>query len=141
MKNRILALVGLALLAAVSASAQTPTTVEFNVPFAFQVGNQHMPAGLYLIKPAGFGSSALILRGPGQATAVMTHSAIASTIPAQGIVTFHKIEDSYFLEGFWTAGSKDGIKCTPSEAEKEILASRHQDSNLTTVALNTIPVR
>jgi len=140
MKNRILALVGLALLGAVSASAQNPS-VRANVPFAFQVGNEHMPAGLYLIKPVVPGSFALILLGPSKTTMIMTHTASVPTVSDQGSVTFHKIGDRYYLEGLWAAGANTGVECYPSRAEKEILESSKQDSNLITLALNTFPAR
>jgi hypothetical protein len=50
MKNRILAIVGLALLAAVSASAQNIYTSPLKVPFAFMVGNKTMPAADYTVQ-------------------------------------------------------------------------------------------
>ena len=142
MKNRILALVGLALFAAVSASAQNPNTIEVNVPFAFHAGNQQMPAGHYLIEPVSAGSHLLALRGPGKAFGnVMTHPETAKTVPAQGFVAFHKIGERYFLAGLWSAGEDGGVECYPSRAEKEALEALRRDETLTTLALNTVPAR
>jgi len=50
MKNRIVAIVGLALLAAVSASAQNIQTNQFKVPFAFMVGETTLPAADYRVQ-------------------------------------------------------------------------------------------
>jgi hypothetical protein len=50
MKNRILAIVGLAMLAAVSASAQDMKTNLIKVPFAFMVGDKTLPPGEYRIQ-------------------------------------------------------------------------------------------
>jgi hypothetical protein len=50
MKNRILAIVGLALLAAVSASAQDSHTNPFKVPFPFVVGETTLPAATYTVR-------------------------------------------------------------------------------------------
>jgi hypothetical protein len=140
MKNRILAIVGLALLAAVSASAQNPSAVQVSVPFAFQVGNQHMPAGTYQISKDSFEFK---LRGVDNdaGTFIPTYPATAKTVSATGYVLFDSIGGRYFLAGIWPAGSDEGARCYPSQAEKEVLESLRQTSSLTTLALNTIPAR
>jgi hypothetical protein len=50
MKNQIVAILGLALLAAVSASAQDMKTNLIKVPFAFMVGDKTLPPGEYRVQ-------------------------------------------------------------------------------------------
>jgi hypothetical protein len=141
MKNRILAIVGLALLAAVSASAQSTSTVRVSVPFAFQVGNQDMPAGTYLISKKDRGL--YDLRGVDNDASVLisTHPAAAKTVSTSGYVLFDRIGARYFLAGLWSAGRNEGQHCFPTQAEKEALESLHQTSSATTLAVNTSPAR
>lgn len=140
MKNRILAIVGLALFAAGSASAQSTSTLRVSVPFAFQVGHQHMPAGTYSISKY---SLEFELRGvDNHANAfILTHPAAAKTPATNGYVLFDRIGSRYFLAGIWPAGSKEGAHCFPTQAEKEALQSLNQTSSFTTLALNTVPTR
>jgi len=140
MKNRILAIVGLALLAAASASAQNTETNRVNVPFAFHAGNRQMPAGAYLIEHPS--STVFILRGPGAAGVIVgTHPEAVKAVPSQTFVTFHRVGDRYYLGGFWTAGNDNGMECYPSRAEKEALEALRRDETQTTLALNTVPAR
>ncbi|MGD0347928.1 MAG: hypothetical protein ABSA85_14295 [Terracidiphilus sp.] len=140
MKNRILAIVGLALLAAVSASAQNTPVAQVNVPFAFRAGNQQMPAGIYVISKNSF---LFKLRGVDidASALVPTHPATAKTASTAGYVLFDRIEGRYFLAGIWPAGSNEGARCYPNQAEKEALESLHQTSSPTTLALNTSSAR
>jgi hypothetical protein len=50
MKNRILAILGLTLLAAVPALAQNTNPTRFKVPFSFQMGERTFPAGVYSVE-------------------------------------------------------------------------------------------
>jgi len=140
MRNRILAIVGLALLAAVSASAQIPQTADVNVPFDFQAGDWHMPAGTYHISRPG--TLLFSLRGPGNVSAyVVTHRETAKTVADQGYLLFHEIGGHYYLGGIWSAGSADGMECFPGKAEKEALKSSNPRPSFTTLALSTVPAR
>jgi hypothetical protein len=57
------ALLGAAMMCA-SAAAASAGTLEVNVPFAFMVGSQQMPAGVYRIeRDAGMPSSVVLIRG------------------------------------------------------------------------------
>ena len=140
MKTQIVAILGLALLAAVSASAQNTPVAQVNVPFAFRAGNQQMPAGIYVISKNSF---LFKLRGVDNdaGTFIPTYPATAKTVSATGYVLFDSIGGRYFLAGIWPAGSDEGARCYPSQAEKEVLESLRQTSSLTTLALNTIPAR
>jgi hypothetical protein len=77
--KRTIVVVGVLLASAVAAHAQT---LEVNVPFAFLVGSQQMPAGTYrLERNSSMSSSVLLLRGEHGNRA----QAFVQTTPMQGI--------------------------------------------------------
>jgi len=140
MKNRILAIVGVALLAAVSASAQYSQATRVKVPFSFQAGDQHMPAGMYLITQPS--TDVIRLDGPSTVGVIfLTHQERARKAHDKACVTFHRVGERYFLKGIWSANERDGMELYPSRAEKETLEATIHPPNLTTVALNSEPER
>jgi hypothetical protein len=128
------------LAAAQPASAQSRTALaEVNIPFAFQTGNQTLPAGLYQIDLES--NRLILLRGPRQAEGfVEMHSAARSRAADHGSVVFERYGNKYFLRQIWTAGATTGLECRKSRAEKEILqANNTQNSTLTELAFNSVP--
>jgi hypothetical protein len=89
-----------------SASAQQ--TIIANVPFAFEVGHQQVPAGRY---EAVLDGDILMLRGENVHAA-----AYAVTSPASGhdpdgaepALVFSRGEDGYHLSAIWEAGGTEG---------------------------------
>jgi len=125
-----------------SAVAQgSSTTVKAVIPFAFQVGSQHMPAGTYdidLLSP-----QQVLLRGPGHSSGfVMVHSAEVLQARNTGTIVFDRYGNKYFLHQIWTAGSRTGRECVKSNAEKEILLSQNNPApTRVEIALNAGPQR
>ncbi len=124
------------------ASAQIPSTMaEVTIPFDFQNGSQALPAGTYRISVAT--NHLIRLQGSGSAGGfVMTHDAMRTRAAKQGTVVFDRYGDKYYLHQIWTAGSKDGLECPKSRAEKEsVQASNVQAPSTVELALNEIPNR
>jgi hypothetical protein len=128
------------------ASTQTALAQEYGlakatIPFAFQVGNDIMPAGTYAIDRES--DSVILLRGPDQKAAfVVMHTASTDKTPKQGSIVFERYGDKYFLRQVWTAGEDQGLECPKSRAEKEVvLAQNKQAPTLVELALNTTPQR
>jgi hypothetical protein len=114
---------------------------KVNIPFAFQMGTQTLPAGMYQIdRDSGH---LVLLRGPGKAAGfVNMHDAIRFRPAAQGTIVFDRYGDKYYLHQIWTAGSTNGLECSKSRAEKESLqAINIQAPGSTEVAFNSIPQR
>jgi hypothetical protein len=131
---------------AVGAFASTTSAVAqsevatVNIPFAFHIDQQVLPAGLYHIDHES--SSLFRLRGPARSGEVLTHPMAARQLATQGAVVFHRIGGTYFLGGLWSPGAKDGMECFQTRAEKEMLKESHQQvPSLTTVAFNATPTR
>jgi hypothetical protein len=121
------------------ASAQIPSVMaEVTIPFDFQNGSQALPAGTYRISVAT--NHLIRLQGSHAGGFVMTHDAMRTRVAKQGTVVFDRAGDKYYLSQIWTAGSKDGLECPKSRAEKESLqASNVQAPSTVELALNEIP--
>jgi hypothetical protein len=125
----------------ISAAAQSGTTVAtVNVPFAFHIDKQEMPAGLYRIDHVS--STLFVLRGENRSGTVLTHPTADTKMPAPGHIVFHRVGSTYFLGGLWSAGEKFGMACFEGQAERKMLQeSKQQVPSLTTLAVNSTPRR
>jgi hypothetical protein len=99
------------------AVAQGPA-VQVTVPFAFQNGSQHLPAGTYRIDLNS--EHVMILRGTAANAA-----GVAMTLPeqrskeiAKGKVVFQRYGDHYYIHEVWLPNSTEGRECVASRAEK-----------------------
>jgi hypothetical protein len=99
------------------AQAQGPA-VQVTVPFAFQNGSQHLPAGTYRIDLNS--EHVMILRGTDANAA-----GVAMTLPeqrskeiAKGKVVFQRYGDHYYIHEVWLPNSTEGRECVTSRAEK-----------------------
>lgn len=125
-----------------SAAAQNSySKVKADIPFAFQVGSQHMPAGTYDINVLA--GPQVLLRGPGNAGGFLLMNTTESLqVPSKGKITFARYGNKYFLHQIWTEGNRQGRECVKSRAEKEILLSQNnQAPTLVEIALNSAPQR
>ena len=96
-------LAGVAALLCMGAFAQTHTDLKVNVPFAFSVGNQKLPAGEYRVT-SEIGSQAITIQSADNANSV---ASIAFTSGKRGAigearVTFHVYGDQHYLAGVWS---------------------------------------
>ena len=126
-----------------SAQAQTDYRVRANIPFAFQAGSMQMPAGVYDVTLVSDHLLQLKGQGPGKQS-----SGFLTVIPSQGgkiekngRLVFHRYGDRYFLREVWEADSRDGIECTPSGAEKRVVAQNRQAATQVQLAVNNSPKR
>jgi hypothetical protein len=123
-----------------SAFAQSSTPLaKVDIPFAFQTPLQTLPAGTYRIDRE---SAQLVrLQGPGAARGfVEMHGAIKSRAANHGYLVFDRYGDKYFLRQIWTPGSRDGLECPKSHAEKESLQAKNkQVPSSVELAFNAVP--
>jgi hypothetical protein len=120
-----------AVLAAIGlATGQTgPGDVVVDVPFAFNVAGQQLPAGHYIVKSKdGF---IRIFSTNKQGLFVPTHAAVRAA-SEQSKLVFHRYGDAYFLFGVWVKGTTTGKELYPSRAERE-LAARQAEIELAVV--------
>jgi hypothetical protein len=125
MKTKLLAVVAALLLSVVATSVcyaqQTALTVT--IPFAFQAGNQTMPAGEYRVESVLTGTGQLQRLRQVNGSAVMIVSTMSvearNGIPNPELV-FNRYGQTYFLSQIWTGGDQ-GRQLFKSNREKEIM--------------------
>ena len=123
-----------------SASAQSPEALAtVNIPFAFRMGNQTMPAGMYRIDLVS--NHVVKLRGPDHTVgSVAMHSATKLLASDTGIIVFDRYGENYFLRQIWTAGNKDGLESWQTRVEKNMLqANDRKTRSSTQLAFNSTP--
>jgi hypothetical protein len=122
MKKQIAVALMAAAMAAGQCYAQRPTS-KADIPFAFQVANQTMPAGEYLIqRVSDTNRRAEMIRRTDSSAAViaLTFSVVdAKNGGSEPKLVFHKYGDSYFLSEIWT-GRAEGRHLLVSKREKEL---------------------
>ena len=90
-----------------------------NVPFAFFVADQKLPAGHYIV--AQEFSTIRVYNEHTMGVYVPTHAAVRAKAKGSKLV-FHRYRDSYFLSAVWITGSTNGKELYPSRAEREVKA-------------------
>lgn len=125
MTKRVIHSLSVILLAAVSAFAEQPVTVQ--IPFSFHVGNSVFPAGSYRAD-TDVAPGVLRLRSDDGKKAVMAiYTHVQSNAPSRGSkLVFHKYADQYFLYQIWSSGSSDGGQLPRSRRETEIATTGHR---------------
>ncbi len=140
-KTSVLLMVVAALLLTATCVLAGPTMkIRANVPFAFHVGEEQLPAGNYVfeMRAIGFGASSssavAIYRQDG------TLATLLSTTPSgweyrsmvDGHLHFSRYSDSYFLNK--VEGPSSGATLMTTKAEKELRAQNNHASETIIVA-------
>lgn len=126
-----IALCGALLAIASSAVGQTkPGDVKVDVPFAFNVGAQSLPAGNYIVEAVD-DSHVRIFNSKTAGLFVTTQAALRTASDGSKLV-FHRYGDTYFLSAVWVTGNTTGRELFRSRAERE-LARRDAEMELAVV--------
>lgn len=96
--------------------------VVVDVPFAFSVAGQNLPAGHYIVASAGTDLIRIFNRQT-QGLFLPTHSGMRSKSDGSKLV-FHRYGDTYFLSSVWITGNTVGKELFRSSAERELEAHR-----------------
>jgi hypothetical protein len=108
------------LLSATSVFAQT-SRIRIHVPFAFDAGNTHLPAGDYRVAKDTLFQWVVLEKEGGSTIFLTTHRPFTGgTMKENGALTFDKYGDKYFLRKFSTPGTGAGYEWPMSRAEREI---------------------
>jgi hypothetical protein len=106
-----------ALLTATSAYAQPG--VEANVPFAFNVGTTHMPAGTYTITVNSPNSSVKIHNCDNSAT-IFSHAQREYPGEKNQKLVFRRVRDQYFLAEIWGERGSEGMMLRAPKPEARL---------------------
>jgi hypothetical protein len=119
------------LLALASAIGQTsPGDLVVDVPFAFVVAKQTLPAGHYIVQALD-GDHVRIFNSQTTGLYVPTHEAVRTKTDGSKLV-FHRYGDTYFLSAVWVTGNSLGRELFRSPAERE-LSGRSEEMQLAVV--------
>lgn len=119
-----------ALLAIALAMGQTrPGDMVVDVPFAFNVAGQALPAGHYIV--AAMNDDIRIFNSQTSGFYIPTHAATRAASDGSKLV-FHRYGDTYFLSAVWVSGNTSGRELFRSRAERE-LATRKAEMELAVV--------
>jgi hypothetical protein len=129
MRKQIISVAAAFLLSVVAAgqcrAQQAEGVMEVNVPFAFQVGNQTLPAGEYRMQrlSADMRGIELIRQSDGHKTLM------ATTLPVEQKdgklsprLIFYRYGNEYFLNEIWADGAQ-GQRLHKSRREKELAST------------------
>lgn len=116
MKIRLLGM-SLCLMLATAAFGQS----RYDVPFAFQVGDQGFAAGHYSVSAASVGHGLLISQEGGNSVVVYPRYPIQTNTPApSGRLVFECYGKTCFLSQVWHGGSTRGMRLGGSKLEREM---------------------
>jgi hypothetical protein len=119
-RNRIgsLSLLALSLLfTTTGAFAQTPARAY--VPFAFNVGTQHLPAGAYEIKRPSFESNSLMVRNLSTNETVLSLFQRETPGHLNHKLIFRRHGNQYFLAQIWGSEGNTGMTMPVTKAERQ----------------------
>ena len=110
--------------------------MKVNIPFAFGVEDQSLPAGQYLVFTVTPERSIRIVSADGK------HSAIVNTLPnyakepsSNSRLVFHSYGNEYFLAEVWTAGQDVARNPLSSRKAMESASNGERPETFTVVAL------
>jgi hypothetical protein len=135
--GRTLITICLLLTAAVFAQmTSSQRLMKVNIPFAFGVQDQSLPAGQYLVFTVTPERSIRIVSANGK------HSAIVNTLPnyakepsSNSRLVFHRYGNEYFLAEVWTAGQDVARNPLSSKKAMESASNGERPEAFTVVAL------
>lgn len=129
MKTRILklaVLVGTVVLLTATLNAQMAIRqplFRVDIPFAFVVGETHLPAGHYHVYHPGDPYFVVIERDDGQARAmVYVHPSATNPSETSAKLVFNKYGTQHFLSQVWTENDPQVHSCFKGKMEKEMMA-------------------
>lgn len=108
------------LLSATVANAQT---TKADIPFAFHVANQVLPAGQYGISNRNAAPSTIIVRGTEnkQALAALVSVMQTKQTPEATVLVFRRYGDQYFLAQILVKGRATGLELVKTKTERRLV--------------------
>ena len=119
-----LLVLALALVPAMAVAQLNSATIKADVPFAFTVADQTIPAGTCLVRAAGSNSDALWIGNEADKVAAYALPLRTESLePSERtVIVFHKYGDRYFLSSIERSGTSAGYKMRETKVEKELRA-------------------
>ena len=111
--------------AAVSVMAQVRARVTAQIPFAFSVANQTMPAGEYSIQSHASANQSVLIRSNDNKAAVfaLAQGKQGKRDSDKTKLVFRRYGSQYFLAQIWTKGDVMGTEFPTSKSERQVMKS------------------
>ena len=117
-RSTVLALFAATLVSIGGANAHAQAA-DFNVPFAFNVGNQTMPSGTYRVSREGFNELLIQSRDGKPAVFLLTSDSPEPYEQTSGKLIFNRYGNQYFLREVFCRDVTMHAKIRPSRLETE----------------------
>jgi hypothetical protein len=115
-------LVALSLLIA-NNGAYAQTAARADVPFAFNVGATHLPAGTYKVKRADFDTNFIMVSNVNTGDTVLSLFQRETPSHVNHKLIFHHRGNQYFLAEIW-GGDHSGMAMPATRAEQQVEIAR-----------------
>ena len=121
-----------------TASAQA-NVARAKIPFAFENGSRHLPAGDYTLSMLN--ERVVDIRGATGSSFAMVQPQQKLNPATKGQLVFHRYGNHYMLREIWVEGSNTHLECSRTKLEKELeLASNRTGSpGLEIASIDVLP--
>jgi len=119
----MMALLTVAGLASANAQTQSSVQLKANIPFAFSVGNQAMPAGEYIVRCTNPSSDLKVLQlrsTDGHDSVLVRTSSVIGKLQDGARLVFYRYDDQYFLAQAWLPSDSIGMQAPKSSNENRM---------------------
>jgi hypothetical protein len=111
--------------------AYAQTAARADVPFAFNVGTTHLPAGTYKIKRADFDTNFIMVSNLNTGDTVLSLFQRETSIHVSQKLIFHHRGNQYFLAEIWGGDGNAGMAMPATKAERQVeVASNPTPQNI-----------
>ena len=125
MKRNLIGTVSLvALSLLINNGAYAQTAARADVPFSFNVGTTHLPAGTYKIKRADFDSNFIMVSNINTGNTVLSLFQRETPSHVNRKLIFHHRGNQYFLAEVWGGEGSPGMAMPATKAEQQVEIAR-----------------
>ena len=125
MKRNLIGTVSLvALSLLINSGAYAQTAARAHVPFGFNIGTKHLPAGTYEIKAADFDSDFVMVSNVNTGETVLSLYQRETPRHVSQKLIFHHRGNQYFLAEVWGAEGNSGMAMPTAKAEQQVEIAR-----------------
>ena len=119
----VIALLTVAGLSSANAQSQSSSQLKVNIPFAFNVGDQSLPAGEYTIRCTNPSSDMKVLElrsSNGRETVLIRTSSVSSKLQNGAKLVFNRYGAEYFFGQAWLPSDSLGMQAPKTRTEKQL---------------------
>lgn len=125
---------------AVAAEAQTISsqTIRASVPFAFNVGQKNLPAGVYtvsILNPSSDRKALQIRSEDGRVSAIIQTVGVDASLDDNAKLVFRRYGDRYFFAEARMAGDSTSLATSKTRAERSAQQALKHGDKMTVIAI------